>query len=211
MTIVKKNSIELKIDTESCPLPFAFDRFYIDKNSLTILQGPNGVGKSSLLNIVDYNSLQQRGEVSYCFQEELQSFSSLSLHELGKTFSLIHPHFDGEKFQSLIHSYLEKDKLPDYLSKNIADFSGGERQMIKVALFLALDSDLYIFDEPFNHLSQTKIDLIKNNILSLLQEKKTILIVDHGRHLMTSERLLAQKELIRSEKGTIELSEESQL
>lgn len=83
--------------------------------------------------------------------------------------------------------------------------------MIKVALFLALDSDLYIFDEPFNHLSQTKIDLIKNNILSLLQEKKTILIVDHGRHLMTSERLLAQKELIRSEKGTIELSEESQL
>lgn len=64
-------------------------------------------------------------------------------------------------------------------TKKVGKFSLGMRQRLGIAQAIMENPDLIILDEPMNGLDKNGIDTVKNLLLSLKQEGKTILMASH--------------------------------
>jgi|GEM_PF-3719783 len=143
------------------------------------LKGDNGVGKSSIIKLMKLhaNSL----EASFFDQFALKSLSKINCTE---AFELVRKHvnnFDNKTFKELIKTF----QFEEHLQKEINLLSGGENQIFKFILCLSLNSSLYVFDEPFNHLSEDNFEKFKK-IINKKLEKKTVLLIDHDQKRLNS-------------------------
>ncbi|UTY40672.1 ATP-binding cassette domain-containing protein [Allocoprobacillus halotolerans] len=166
---------------------------------LTVLFGPSGSGKSSLLydmafltnqaqmdysfNGIDVKTLShheikdiQRNQISFVFQN-IPLFNSMTLMENIRFFSsLTHDTFDEEKARQYLTD-LEL-YLDDHTS--IEHLSGGERQRLAIICALMKDTPYIFMDEPTAYLDEdNRQEFIK--ILELLKNQyhKTIIIASH--------------------------------
>lgn len=65
------------------------------------------------------------------------------------------------------------------LNKNVAELSGGEKQIICIAGALMTDPDLIVLDEPTGNLDLASIVKVREMIWKMKRLKKTVLISDH--------------------------------
>lgn len=68
--------------------------------------------------------------------------------------------------------------LRDQFSKNMEDFSGGQKKKVLIARSLCEKAHLYVWDEPLNYidvLSRMQIEEL------LLEYRPTLLFVEHDR------------------------------
>jgi ABC-type transport system involved in cytochrome bd biosynthesis fused ATPase/permease subunit len=74
--------------------------------------------------------------------------------------------------------------MSDGLDTIIGDFgrvvSGGEAKRLAIARTLLSDADIYIFDEPTEHLDHELAQRIEEAITALLKEKIAIVITHSG-------------------------------
>lgn len=68
-----------------------------------------------------------------------------------------HPHigfwqWESEADRDLARSALAAVGLEDFAQRDIATLSGGERRRVAIATMLAQNPDVYLLDEPLNHL-----------------------------------------------------------
>ena len=143
----------------------------INNPGIYLIRGENGVGKSTLLNIIS-KLVKARGKVKndfsnlgYVFQNSyLLSF--LSAREL---FELFGVNIEMLKEFNLI------DKLESYPFS----LSSGERQRMAIIIGLYSGNELVILDEPFANLDKDNAMLIKEKIKEASKDK-IILVVDHA-------------------------------
>lgn len=172
---------------------------YVPNEQLTVLFGPSGSGKSSLLydmafltkqaqmdyifDGIDVHTLSQdeikdiqRNQIAFVFQN-IPLFDSMNLMENIRFFSsLTHDKFDenqARQYLTDLELYLD-DQTP------IEHLSGGERQRLAIICALMKDTPYIFMDEPTAYLDEDNrqeflkiIDLLKN------QYHKTILIATH--------------------------------
>ncbi len=172
---------------------------YVPNEQLTVLFGPSGSGKSSLLydmafltkqaqmdyifDGIDVHTLSQdeikdiqRNQIAFVFQN-IPLFDSMNLMENIRFFSsLTHDEFDenqARQYLTDLELYLD-DQTP------IEHLSGGERQRLAIICALMKDTPYIFMDEPTAYLDEDNrqeflkiIDLLKN------QYHKTILIATH--------------------------------
>ncbi len=172
---------------------------YVPNEQLTVLFGPSGSGKSSLLydmafltkqvqmdyifDGIDVHTLSQdeikdiqRNQIAFVFQN-IPLFDSMNLMENIRFFSsLTHDEFDEDQARQYLTDlelYLD-DQTP------IEHLSGGERQRLAIICALMKDTPYIFMDEPTAYLDEDNrqeflkiIDLLKN------QYHKTILIATH--------------------------------
>jgi iron complex transport system ATP-binding protein len=143
--------------------------FDVKRGSFMGLLGPNGAGKSSLLRLVYREhkpstgtitafgkSLAQWGrkefaaKVSTVLQEKAQ-LSGLTIHQV-VALGLFPANFSASEEEKRIQSALELVELWDRRDENAGKLSGGEQQRLFFAQVLALDPEVYLLDEPNNHL-----------------------------------------------------------
>lgn len=67
------------------------------------------------------------------------------------------------------------------LKKNLEEFSEGQRRLIYILQMLLSDADLFIMDEPSNHLDIAMCLELEEKILKLKKNGKAFLIVSHDR------------------------------
>jgi ABC-type lipoprotein export system ATPase subunit len=143
------------------------------------LNGPNGVGKTSFFNL--FERFLNAKSISYnrCFQSDLNCIDdALEVQALLQDCLLLPSQAER---MSLISDSLAIDEL---LTLKVSKLSGGESQRLKLYLALAPLRQLYLLDEPFNHLEQKYIinclhlfeNLIKNHHL-------TFIISDHQKRI----------------------------
>ncbi len=153
---------------------------------MVALVGPNGSGKTSLLNCIsglnrDYSGSIQLWQDDLKIQKQRQVASRLAyLHqhmpeqlklsvqqvvELGlipklKPWSVI-----GNAHIKAIHQAIERVGLTDMIERPFNSLSGGEKQRALIAKTILQQPDILLMDEPTNHLD------IKHqiNILSLVR------------------------------------------
>ena len=150
--------------------------FEIRQGDRIALRGKNGSGKSSLLKLLNGESLEYIGElyrgsqliISYVSQETGQMSGSLSDYALKHGLD-----------ESLFRAMLRKlDFSRTQFDKDIADFSGGQKKKVLIAGSLSQRAHLYIWDEPLNF-----IDVISRMQIEklLLEYKPTLVFVEHDK------------------------------
>ncbi len=192
--------------------------FYYDKNkaldniSLSIkpgkfygIVGPNGCGKTTLLDLLVRNKTPESGTIKYHGQE----INKYSRKNLAKNIALVPQDFYinfsfsvGETVLMGRHPYIPRfaspssedlkivDKIMDDLKitsfkdKNITDLSGGEKQRVIFARALAQNTPVLILDEGTSNMdiqyTLNIMDIVANGVEA---KKRTVIAVMHDLNL----------------------------
>lgn len=148
-----------------------FSDFSIDfpEDAITVILGPSGVGKTTLLNALAV------GSVSYVFQEP----RLIPWHTVERNLSLVLPG-DTRIARERAREYLGKVGLGDRLRAFPDRLSGGERQRVSIARAFAYPAPLLLMDEPFQSQDPaTKAQLIDLVRALRAEERRTVIAVTH--------------------------------
>ncbi|MBS5113075.1 MAG: ATP-binding cassette domain-containing protein [Coprobacillus cateniformis] len=174
-------------------------QLYIYDNQITVLSGPSGSGKSSLL--YDIALLSHQSQMNYIFDgKDIQTLSKDEIRDIQRNkiafvFQNI-PLFNSMNlmenirfYASLTQETFSEEKARQYLTDlelflddhtDIEYLSGGERQRLAIICALMKDTPYIFMDEPTAYLDEdNREEFIK--ILDLLKNRyhKTILIASH--------------------------------
>ena len=156
-----------------------------EKNKLTCLFGPSGVGKTTIANIVAGIVPVDRGFVegidnslfSYVFQEP----RLLKWYNVYENIDFVLKDvYEPEKRVDTINSYLKMVELSQYKNYKIDALSGGMAQRVSLARAFAYPSHILIMDEPFKGLDIK----LKNEMSSLFIKmwslsQRTVIFITH--------------------------------
>lgn len=173
----------------------------IDSNKFTVITGPNGSGKSTLAKIIMGMETPDSGKILF----QGKDITKLPINEranLGIGFAFQQPvRFKGLTVKDLIEissgnsvkmneacNYLADVGLcaKEYINRQIdSKLSGGELKRIEIAMLIAKNSKLTIFDEP-----EAGIDLWSfNNLIKVFEKMKstsenTIFAISHQERIL---------------------------
>ena len=173
----------------------------IQKGDFVAIAGRNGSGKTILAKLI--MGIEQPTEGEICFKgENVTGLSVAERAERGMGLAFQQPiKFTGLSVQDLLRlsarkrltvesmgEYLTRVGLEggDYLERELdGKLSGGEMKRIEIAVLLARDADLLIFDEP-----ESGIDLWAFEKLVMVFEElrkgkqKTIIVISHREEIL---------------------------
>ena len=169
-----------------------------DDNKIYVITGPNGSGKSTLAKIIMGILSQDKGKIFFN-ENEISSMAINERAKLGLTFAFQKPvTFKGLKISQLLDlasgtknnvgvscEYLSNVGLcaKNYIDRNLDDkLSGGEIKRIELAMALAKNGKVNIFDEP-----EAGIDLWSfENLVRLFSSIKdsTNIIISHQQKIL---------------------------
>lgn len=147
--------------------------------------GENGVGKSTLMKIINSDLFPTSGNIKLA--DDLKSCYFSQLREelpLDKTpFQLLG---EGEDFihfkngRSLhVASYFQNYLFnQSELYRPLSSFSGGELNRLQLAMNLKNEADVWIFDEPTNDLDIESIEILEKK---LSEFEGTVIVISHDR------------------------------
>ena len=171
--------------------------FSIQRGDRIAVVGPNGIGKTTLINLLlkkvqpDFGTVKLGMALSIAVfdqnKEALPTDVSLwnflsGITELGGS---------GKNDQIMVHGKPRHivGYLNDFLFTReqtyglISDLSGGEKSRLLLAVLMAKDSNMLVLDEPTNDLDLETLDLLKELISSY---EGTVLFVSHDRDFIDS-------------------------
>jgi ABC transport system ATP-binding/permease protein len=146
--------------------------------------GPNGCGKTTLIDLLLGDLEPQEGEVAAGTKLEVAHFQQL--HDLlDDTKTVFENVTDGGEMISVggrerhVVGYL-RDFLftPEQIQGSVAKLSGGERRRLQLARILSQPCNLLVLDEPTNDLDLETLELLED---LLLEYQGTLLVVSHDR------------------------------
>lgn len=149
--------------------------FELHEHEKVAIAGPNGTGKTTLLQEVFRNgnpAISIREDVTVGFLSQIHSDTLNEAHTIYEEFEELGFQTKGE-----IAEYLGKYCFEaDTLSNQIGHLSGGEKNLLQIAKLAAGNADFLLLDEPTSHLdTYAQIALEK----ALADYKGTVLMVSH--------------------------------
>ncbi|KMQ50355.1 ABC transporter ATP-binding protein [Chitinispirillum alkaliphilum] len=152
--------------------------------------GPNGCGKTTLLNILLGNLKPQKGIVTVGESVEATYFDQLrDILDPEKTvWENTVPSGGDTVFVNgspkHIISYLQDFLFtPDRAKSPVKQLSGGERNRLMLARLFTNPSNLLVLDEPTNDLDTETLELLEE---LLLEFRGTVLVVSHDREFLNN-------------------------
>lgn len=157
--------------------------FELRRGDMAALIGPNGVGKSTLLNILtgrkrpDAGSFEWGANVAIGYYDQEQQGLNPD-HTVLEELWGEYPHLEEVRIRTVLGSFLFSGE--DVLKK-IMSLSGGEKARVSLAKLMLKQANVLILDEPTNHL-----DLFSKEVLeaALLDYEGTLLFISHDRYFL---------------------------
>ena len=173
--------------------------FKINEGEIFGMLGPNGVGKSTIFNLITGLIKPDRGKIKINNENVLHYpiylrtkkfkvgyvpqyggyFSDLTLYENLKAIAEI---VIGEKNieENKINELMARFELENLRNIKGKFLSGGQKKKLVIALSLLSDPSVLLLDECFAALDVLTIKMLQEIIVNLQREKKiTIIICDH--------------------------------
>ena len=180
--------------------------FRIAPGELVAVIGPNGAGKSTLAKAIFGLLIPNQGKIIYK-NEDITGFKSDRIVRKGMCYvpqiSNVFPSLNTEEnlemgafirsgsLQSLKDNvYTMFPRLAERRYQAAGTLSGGERQMLAMGRALMLDPDLLLLDEPSAALSPILVSGVFEQIESIRQMGKAIVLVEQNakKALMMADR-----------------------
>jgi ATPase subunit of ABC transporter with duplicated ATPase domains len=150
------------------------------------LLGPNGCGKSTLMNLLGGKTKPTKGEISFAPSVVLGFFCQHTTENLDPSLTplkYLEEVYPNAK-TSEIRSYLGRYGLGSELAlRRIGDLSGGQKTRVELARVSFCAPHVLLLDEPTNHLDLDTIDAL---IESLSEFKGAVVFVSHNQHMLLS-------------------------
>ena len=185
------------------------------KGGVTAIVGPNGAGKTTYFNLVSGQLRASAGRVSLYGEDISRLSASQRTHRgIGRAFQLtnLFPRLTvlenvrlavqsrahrGRDLWSMWASHVELIEKAEHFLERVAlaarrdavaaTLPHGDQRKLEVAILLALEPDVFMFDEPTAGMSVDEVP----TVLSLIEEikrtgTKTILLVEHKMDVVRS-------------------------
>ncbi|MBI3335727.1 MAG: ABC transporter ATP-binding protein [Candidatus Portnoybacteria bacterium] len=181
----------------------------IAKGKITGIVGPNGSGKTTLINLLS-GMLPMDGGMVIIEGVSLRVIKpyEVSLYGMTRTFqevrlfeqmpvldnilvvlternvfsSLFETH--GEYHMKKTQEILERVGLWEKRYSLAINLSYGQRKLLEIARALAMDAQIYLFDEPFAGLFPEMKKSVAQILKELREEEKTIILIEHNMELI---------------------------
>lgn len=166
--------------------------FEVEREEKVALVGPNGMGKSTLLEIITGRLREDKGSFRFGPHVKWTYFPQ-------DYYRLLAPEMNLYEWLSGISKNIPEQNIrrtlgqmlfDEYdLHKKIAHLSGGEAARLVFAYLILSEHNLIILDEPTNHLDMESVDAL---ITALKEYKGSVLMVSHNRYFIseTANRIL---------------------
>ena len=154
--------------------------------------GPNGAGKTTTIRMIMNITIPDAGRVLIDGQpatpdfrnrvgylpEERGLYKKMTVTEVLVYMAQLKG-CSAQAAQSQVDPWLERMGLFDYRSKKVEELSKGMQQKLQFISTILHDPDLVILDELFSGLDPLNIEIIKDILLELKRNGKTILFSTH--------------------------------
>ena len=165
--------------------------FEIKRGERVALIGDNGIGKSTILKIINGLAPADSGNIRlgtgvtigyYDQEQQLFDEDKTLFEEMQDTY----PNMDNTRVRNTLAAFLFTG---EDVYKKIRDLSGGERGRISLAKLMLSGANFLILDEPTNHLDMESKEILEH---ALQGYDGTLLYVSHDRYFVnqTAERIL---------------------
>ena len=178
--------------------------FTVKEGEFVCIIGEVGSGKSSLIQALLNNMIQinkdesnviVNGSISYVPQEAWIQNDTL------RNNILFYLPFDAERYYHILDICELKPDLEALIGGDMTEIgekginlSGGQRARINIARALYNTKDIYIFDDPLSALdANVGKNIIRNCIVTFLEEKTRILITHALQHVYYADRIYYMK------------------
>ncbi len=162
--------------------------------------GPNGAGKTTTIRMIVNITAPDEGRIELFGQqmntalqdrigylpEERGLYKKMKIGDQLRFFGEL-KNIKGDKANEAIERWLKRVKLSEWKDKKADELSKGMQQKIQFIAAVMHDPDLLILDEPFSGLDPVNVELLKEVVLELKADGKTIIFSTH--QMETAEKL----------------------
>ena len=166
----------------------------IPKDKITILVGPNGVGKTTLLRLISEVIKPQKGTIEknckelFYLPQRIKYPQGITLQEYIESsfYKQNWKWFLSKEEKQKINEVLELLELTDKKETLIDNLSSGELQKANIALGLVSNADVLLLDEPTSNMDLINQIKVLDIIKKLTKKGITSIIVLHDINLSSS-------------------------
>jgi len=178
----------------------------IPRGAFMGLVGPNGGGKTTLINIILGLKTPDKGSISI-LQEPIASFKDwnhigfvsqksnankgfpatvFEVVAMGLTAKIGYFRFFTKRDKEKVNHAIEQVGMEDYAQQSIGNLSGGQQQRVFIARALVSEPELLILDEPTVGVDFKNVERFYELLHTLNREQNiTLLLVTHDTGAMT--------------------------
>ena len=157
--------------------------------------GPNGAGKTTTLRMImniirpdsgnidifgDGSTGQSKSQIGY-MPEERGLYRKMTVSKILAYFASLKG-MSCEELAGSVPQWLERIELSKWADKKVEDLSRGMHQKLQFAVTVINEPKLLILDEPFSGLDPLNQELLKQIILEMRGEGKTVIFSTHVMH-----------------------------
>lgn len=168
--------------------------FEIERGEKVAFVGANGIGKSTLLEILTGHQQATSGTFTWGFEAHNAYFPQDHSREVSTqtkdSLNLLDwlNQFESQATREILQKVLARALFSgDDVKKSVSILSGGETARLILAKMMLVKHNVLIFDEPTNHLD---MEATENLIEALEEYPGTVLFVSHNRYFV--ERLASR-------------------
>jgi ABC-2 type transport system ATP-binding protein len=157
------------------------------------LLGPNGAGKTTLIRIITRITAPDSGEVLLngsplnrediykigYLPEERGLYKKMKVGEQAMYLARLKGMSRDQAHQEIV-KWFNKFEIMGWYNRKVEELSKGMQQKVQFISTIIHNPDLLIFDEPFSGFDPVNAELIKQEMLKLKAEGKTIILSTHN-------------------------------